>query len=519
MLYTLNNIAYLLAVAGIGFALLYGFFTADRRLIFCLACAFSLPVSIAFLAPNVLIANVLIGLVMISFWRERAHFGAIYVFGLITLPLVSQPVTIASIYLFDFSFVDAWTVAALIGFLAGGHSRQSRSSAADALVGIIIIVIYLATIRETSSTNALREFFNFILSYVLPYYIISRSVHGALQTRSVMLALAGSAVVLSTLSVYEATHTWPIYRGIWAHYGIELDKAANVKMRGGVMRSAGPYSEPLSFAFAMTIGLVALLSIRQELQKRWHYALLCAVVVAGLIAPQGRGAWIGALGALFVLDLYRRNYRRLTIKAVLIGIAGVIALAVAATNNRVAVMLGLTAEGQGTLDYREQLLTRGIEEFWKNPLFGDAIGDVLSNMRDLIQGEGIVDLVNGYLHIALISGAVGLFMIILSLVGVASLFLRARKADRTPRILRDTTAFAFASLIAIAFMMTGMSIFGRPLIILFIVIACGVGASRIALLSDRRGRGTEQNMIDSSDKGFDEHIGTSRTHAQIKANV
>ena len=212
-----------------------------------------------------------------------------------------------------------------------------------------------------------------------------------------------------------------------------------------------------------------------------------AVVVGGLIAPQGRGAWVGALCAFFALELYRRSYRRFTIKAVLIGITGVVALAVAAVNNRVAIMLGLTAEGQGTLEYREQLLTRGIEEFWKNPIFGDAIGNVLNNMRDLIQGEGIVDLVNGYLHVALMSGAVGLLIIISCLIGVALLFLRARNVNRAPRILQDTTAFAFASLIAIAVMLTSMSIFGRPLLTLFIAIACGAGAARTMWASKQMG--------------------------------
>ena len=487
MFYTLNNIAYLLAAAGIGFALLYGILKTDRRLIICLTCAFGLPVCIAFLAPSMLVANLLIGLVMALFWKERDNFGGIYVFGLITLPLVSQPVNVGGVYLFNFSFGDAYTIGALIGFLAGGHAQKAKSSAADTLVGIVIVIIYLATIRETSPTNALRELLNFLLSYVLPYYIISRSVQGVPQLRSAMLALAGSAVVLSTLAVYEAQNTWPLYRGVWTHYGIELGKDANIKLRGGLMRSAGPYPEPLSLAFALTIGLVALLSLRNEFKKRWHYALLCTVVVAGLIAPQGRGAWIGALSALFALDLYRRNYRRLTIKAVLRGIAGVLALSLAAVNNRVAIMLGLTAEGQGTFDYREKLLTRGIEEFWKSPLFGDAINDVLYQMRDMVQGEGIVDLVNGYLHIALMSGAVGLLVIIACLAGVISLLLRVRDVQAAPRISRDSSAFAFASLIAIAVMLMSMSIFGRPFLVLFIVLACGAGAFRASLFSSQKG--------------------------------
>ena len=426
--------------------------------------------------------------------------------------MVSQPLAFGSVYLVDFSFGHSYTIAAVIGLMAGGHVRKSMSSPADILVAIVITVLYVATIREGSATNAMREFSNYLFSYILPYYVVSRSVQGPEQAKAIMLALAGSAVVLSTLAIYETWRSWPIYRGIYAHYGIDFGRGANIKLRGGLMRSAGPYTEPLSLAFAMTIGFVALLSIRQQLQRRWHYVLLCAVVIGGLIAPQGRGAWIGALCALFAIDLYRRNYRRLTIKAVLVGIAGIVALAVAAVNNRMAIMLGLTAEGQGTLDYREQLLTRGIEEFWKNPIFGDAIGDVLNNMRDLIQGEGIVDLVNGYLHIALISGAVGLLIIISSLIGVALLSLRARNVNRAPRILQDTTAFAFASLIAIAIMLTSMSIFGRPLLTLFIVIACGASASRLAFLSDRWGSATERNMTHSGGKGFDDEVSMTRTH-------
>ena len=516
MFYAVTNIAYLLAAAGVGFVLLYGVLKTDRRLVICLACAFALPVCIAFLALNILIANVLIGLVMLSFWRERVHFGAIYIFGLLTLPLISQPMNIGGIYLFDFSFVDSYTIAALIGYLLGGNAVKAKSSVADSLIGIIIVVIYLATIRETSPTNALRELLNFILSYIIPYYVISRSIQGPQQARSIILAIAASAVVLSTIAIFEVRKTWPLYRGIWAHYGIQLSGDASVKIRGGLMRSAGPYTEPLSLAFAMTVGLVGLLSLRHEFQKRWQYILLCAVIVAGLIAPQGRGAWIGALSALFALDLYRRNYRQLAIKGVLIGIAGVLALALAAVNNRVAIMLGLTAEGQGTFDYREKLLIRGIEEFWKNPLFGDAIGDVLRNMRDLIQGEGIVDLVNGYLHIALMSGIVGLFVIVTCLVIVAWVFLRIRNVHDAPRIFRDSTAFAFASLVAIAVMLISMSIFGRPLLILVMVIACGAGASRIALLSSRWERGSERKMTDRSDKGFEDQVGVARTYEHAK---
>ena len=423
---------------------------------------------------------------MLLFWRERTHFGAIYVFGMLTLPMVPQPIAFGDLYLLDFSFGNAYTIGAILGMFIGGHARKSMFSFADIPVAAIITVFYLASVRETSATNAMREFFNYLLSYALPYYVVSRCIQGPKQAQSVMFALAGSAVVLSAIAIFEVWRAWPLYRGIWAHYGIQLGSGASVKLRGGLIRAPGPYSEPLSLAFAMTVGFIALLSIRKFIAKRWHYALLCLLVVIGLIAPQGRGAWIGALFALLAIDLYRREFRRLSVKAFLILIAGTLALSLAAISNRVAIMLGQTSEGQGTLDYREQLLARGIEEFWKNPLFGDAIGDVLANMRDLIQGEGIVDLVNGYLHIALISGAAGLFIILACLIGIGCLFWQIHNRYNAPTILRDTVAFAFTSLIAIAVMLTGISIVGRSLLVLLIVIGCGAAASRTALFAKRK---------------------------------
>ena len=271
MLFVLNNLVYLLGAAGIGFALLYYVLRDHRGLVICLSCAFAMPVSIAFLSPSIGISHFLIGLTMLLFWRERAHFGAIFVFGMLTLPMMPQPITFANIYLLDFSFGNAYTIGAILGMFFGGHARKSMFSFADLPVAAIITVFYLATVRETSATNAMREFFNYLLSYVLPYYVVSRCIHGPKQAQSVMLALAGSAVVLSAIALFEVWRAWPLYRGIWTHYGIELGSGASVKLRGGLIRAPGPYPEPLSLAFAMTVGFVALLSMRQQLQHRRHY--------------------------------------------------------------------------------------------------------------------------------------------------------------------------------------------------------------------------------------------------------
>ena len=61
---------------------------------------------------------------------------------------------------------------------------------------------------------------------------------------------------------------------------------------------------------------------------------------------------------------------------------------------------------QETVDYRRELLEVSWRLIQVNPWFGDPF--VTRNMEELRQGEGIIDLINAYVAVALFSGIVGL---------------------------------------------------------------------------------------------------------------
>jgi O-antigen ligase len=75
--------------------------------------------------------------------------------------------------------------------------------------------------------------------------------------------------------------------------------------------------------------------------------------------------------------------------------------------------------------YRERLADRGWEIVLAHPFFGDQYP--WPEMEDLRQGEGIIDLVNTYLGVALNYGFVGLFLFLsFILLGVATVYARSR---------------------------------------------------------------------------------------------
>jgi O-antigen ligase len=67
-----------------------------------------------------------------------------------------------------------------------------------------------------------------------------------------------------------------------------------------------------------------------------------------------------------------------------------------------------------TVVYRERLFARSWQIIMDHPWFGDQ--QALSKMEELRQGEGIIDLINGYVTILLNDGFVGLSLFLFFIV-------------------------------------------------------------------------------------------------------
>jgi hypothetical protein len=130
----------------------------------------------------------------------------------------------------------------------------------------------------------------------------------------------------------------------------------------------------------------------------------------GLLASYSRGPWAGAVFVYFAyVALSGRAVSKLLKSA---GVAALIAIAVALSplGERIAQVIPFLGGSvdEGNITYREHLLARAWQVIQQSPFLGDQ--QALLKMEDLRQGEGIIDLMNGFMNVLLDNGFVGLLL-------------------------------------------------------------------------------------------------------------
>lgn len=140
------------------------------------------------------------------------------------------------------------------------------------------------------------------------------------------------------------------------------------------------------------------------------------IIALGLFCMQARVGWLGAIvGSLGVLTS-RRGIKSFVTYApiMIIAFGGIYGLA--QVNAKFANLAGFSADARGSSEYRDRADARSIQIIKENPLIGQPVPAVVSQMEDLRQGEGIVDFVNGYMATALFSGLIGVGIFISGLL-------------------------------------------------------------------------------------------------------
>ncbi len=388
----------------------------------------------------------------------------VYLFSLLLLPGLDDILFIGPLKLFEFGVHDALALGAAAAiFLSPAKARHGAGPDVAALSVVMLVALALA--RGTSVSNHIRALIEVSLDLALPYYIVSRGLRSSDDLRAAMLWLAAGGIVVGAILVFEVWKAWPVYNDLYRHY--ELPTLLLVKLRAGLIRAGGPFVEPTSVAMVLAVCALALYLARDFMRTRGLYSLVMAAMVIGLIAPQSRGAWIGLSIAIAAADLLRRRYTQLGQKIFVIGgIASCLFLA-AQFSPYLSETLGLSGASTESSDYRRLLLDRGLEEFSKRPLQGYSVPELGYHLRDLVQGEGIIDFVNAYIWIMLIAGIGGLIIFTGAFVYfLGRIFRTGRFAGPQKRDV-EAGVFIFAALLMLMEMLFFTSFGTRPAIYLF----------------------------------------------------
>jgi len=133
------------------------------------------------------------------------------------------------------------------------------------------------------------------------------------------------------------------------------------------------------------------------------------LLFAGLIASLSRGPWIGAVFLIAVYIATGRHAMRRMVSLAVVGILALALISISPGGGRVINLLPFVGSTEKeNIKYREQLITNSLIVIQRNPWFGSTDFLETSEMEDMRQGQGIIDVVNSYIAVTLKTGIIGL---------------------------------------------------------------------------------------------------------------
>lgn len=336
-----------------------------------------------------------------------------------------------------------------------------------------------------SSISSLgREILGQVLDLLLPYYVLTRAcVETSVRHRLLGFLLLG-AVYQAFVGMAESLSKHYLYSQLQWLYNSPWGQAVNLT-RGSWLRAVAAFPGPLALAVLLMFAIGVWFVLKPP-EKNRPYLVVVLALIGGLLATYGRGPVLAALLLMASIVLLRRMSGK---RYIVTMVVGAIVLAVGWSAGIGELVLGLVGSAPGadaTADfnvlYRQELMATSLALLQQSPWWG--VPNFLAQMQDLRQGEGIIDLVNTYLVIALNAGVFGLAMFLIPYA--ITLWRGASHMVLFPELRREGSAWLAltVAMMAVIFTVSPISII-QPLMLWTTALA-------LARLQDRRGAAADR---------------------------
>lgn len=267
----------------------------------------------------------------------------------------------------------------------------------------------LLMVPHNTTTGLLRMVVESFLDVLLPYYVVSRGIRTETDLRFHLSHLVLGLAFTAAVGVTEFFVHRNLYTELQWLYAYKWQLTMTL-MRGEHLRVQAATPQPIVMAFEMIFAVGVWTYLRGHDWRRLSVAAVYALMIGSLIFTFSRGPWIGGI----VFGICLLGLRKLkagtfawTFTAVLI--AGVILKAMGADQvviTALGAIFGSSEADLSSINYRSELLDTALALLQQSPWLG--VPNYASQMQALRQGEGIIDLVNSYIAIALDTGVIGL---------------------------------------------------------------------------------------------------------------
>ncbi|MES9899577.1 MAG: O-antigen ligase family protein [Sedimenticola sp.] len=367
----------------------------------------------AFLAHNYWLYVVISGVLLHYSSKQEPNKVALFFFVLFTLPVATAHIPGLGLvnYIFSLSYPRLLALVILLPALVYLSNQREKlpfgRTTPDKLLASYMLLSAALYLRETTVTDTLRQSFYLFTDIYLPYFVISRSLKDIQGFRDALLSLVTAAMILALIGIFEATRHWLLYKPVIGALSLEGGMLGYLE-RADLLRAIAAAGHPIALGSVIVVAIGFYLYLQQSIKSKLYRRLGLALLVAGLIAPLSRGPWLGA-AALIIVFITTGPYasRRLATLA----LAAMIALpllAVLPGGQKVINLIPFIGKTEAVnITYRQRLIETSWIVIKRNPWFGSVNYIETAEMESMRQGQGIIDIVNTYIAIALESGLVG----------------------------------------------------------------------------------------------------------------
>jgi O-antigen ligase len=282
----------------------------------------------------------------------------------------------------------------------------------DRLLLLYSILVVALQLRETTLTDTMRQGFYVMIDALLPYYVLSRTLKHVDAFRQVLAAFLLAAVMLAAFAVFESVRHWNLYSAVIIALDPKMGYGAYLG-REGLLRASASTGHAIALGYVMAVAVGFYLYWQDDVRDKLIRRIGWLGLLAGLIVPLSRGPWVGA--AVIIL-MYLATGRAAFKRLMLLALGGVVVLpfvSILPGGQRILEFLPFigTVE-KDNIDYRGRLIDNALIVIERNPVFGSVDYQNTPEMEAMRQGQGIIDIVNTYIGVALAYGLVGLSLFV-----------------------------------------------------------------------------------------------------------
>jgi hypothetical protein len=320
-------------------------------------------------------------------------------------------------------------------------------------------------------TDCMRRAFESFFEIYVPYFVLSRSSSSHRQIQDILAAFCVSCAVLAAIGTFEGAKHWLLYGEMRSLWGSDYN---SYLMRGESIRAMASTIHPLVLGYLLAVAFGLWLCLKSQVQSKLTRNAVIVLYWLGLLAAYSRGPWVGAILIYFVyVALSGRAVSKLLKAAGASVLVGLI-VAISPLGNKIASVIpffGGTVDAEN-ITYRQRLLDRAWQIIQDSPFLGDQ--HALAKMEALRQGQGIIDLMNGFVNILLDNGFIGLFLFLTFVtIGIIKAWMLSKEGARVGIELSTMGASLAACIIGTLFMIwVGGLIVSTTCVLVGLAAAC-----------------------------------------------